>query len=445
MDYTNEIINPFHYHVQVVLPLVYDDSLSYMEVLSKVRDKLNEVIDWANNYRDELKSYVDQKTLENLQQMQAELAAYKVTVDGELSGMQAQLDAITANLNQTIADFTNQITSQISEFQQQVNKQLQDQDAKVTAQLNAQNAAIKAEILKLTAQVNAQLSLVWQQFTTERNYMEGYVQMQLAALIDSLPDYYPVPVVCPANGQLMDLEDCLQTMYDRLRIFGLTCNEYDDLGLTCDQYDALALSCDDYDLKGEIWLRGYMQLHTAFSGKTGDRISIQRNLYELWQDFRENSLTAASYDALGLTAQAYDDKNVTAYSYDWDGNTSVAGNPEPQPPTPGGGDSQWNITTYDETEIGVLPDGSKIYRRVYTLNNVTISPVAPYNVDSTFKGTLYGVFGHLFEINRSEDYSTAFFIISSTNAGLLLYQRLASSNQSFNGELGIIYKKGEIT
>lgn len=34
---------------QKVLPLVYDDSLSYLEVLCKIKNKLNEIIDNANS------------------------------------------------------------------------------------------------------------------------------------------------------------------------------------------------------------------------------------------------------------------------------------------------------------------------------------------------------------------------------------------------------------
>ena len=37
------------YNVQKVLPAVYDDSLSYYEVLAKVQDKCNELVS-ANNY-----------------------------------------------------------------------------------------------------------------------------------------------------------------------------------------------------------------------------------------------------------------------------------------------------------------------------------------------------------------------------------------------------------
>ena len=65
----NEYIRPFRYWVQNVLPTVYDDSLSYYELLNKVVNYLNEVIMATNatikevneleTLYNELKSYVD--------------------------------------------------------------------------------------------------------------------------------------------------------------------------------------------------------------------------------------------------------------------------------------------------------------------------------------------------------------------------------------------------
>lgn len=40
-------VKPLWFWSQKVLPLVYDDSLSYYEVLCKVRDKLNELIEYV--------------------------------------------------------------------------------------------------------------------------------------------------------------------------------------------------------------------------------------------------------------------------------------------------------------------------------------------------------------------------------------------------------------
>lgn len=48
--------NPFRFWCQKVLPLVYDDSLSYYELLCKVVGKLNELAENQNNMSDEIKA-----------------------------------------------------------------------------------------------------------------------------------------------------------------------------------------------------------------------------------------------------------------------------------------------------------------------------------------------------------------------------------------------------
>lgn len=52
-DYNPKIITPFGFYCQKVLPLVYDQSLSYYEVLCKVSQKLNEVIEAQNSLQDQ--------------------------------------------------------------------------------------------------------------------------------------------------------------------------------------------------------------------------------------------------------------------------------------------------------------------------------------------------------------------------------------------------------
>lgn len=44
----NHKIKPFRFWSQKVLPLVYDDSLSYYEVISKLANKVNEIIEFVN-------------------------------------------------------------------------------------------------------------------------------------------------------------------------------------------------------------------------------------------------------------------------------------------------------------------------------------------------------------------------------------------------------------
>ena len=66
----HEFMRPFHFWCQKVMPLVFDDSLSYYEVLAKMRDYLNNAIEEINSMGIEfegvktqltqLKTYVDE-------------------------------------------------------------------------------------------------------------------------------------------------------------------------------------------------------------------------------------------------------------------------------------------------------------------------------------------------------------------------------------------------
>lgn len=73
------IIEKFKFFCQKILPLTYDDSLSYYEVLCKVSEKLNEVIDKTNETT-ELINYVNnelkrvEKELDELAKQNVEFA-----------------------------------------------------------------------------------------------------------------------------------------------------------------------------------------------------------------------------------------------------------------------------------------------------------------------------------------------------------------------------------
>lgn len=64
----NTGIKGFGFWCQKVLPLVYDDSLSYYEVLCKLKAKLNEVIDQMNQVSDQVN-----KNTTAIQEIRAEI------------------------------------------------------------------------------------------------------------------------------------------------------------------------------------------------------------------------------------------------------------------------------------------------------------------------------------------------------------------------------------
>lgn len=92
-------ITPLNFWVQPVIPLTFDDSISYLETLGKVVEKLNESLtqneDWAAALRKDITDFTTK--IEN------EMTAFK------------------AETNADISSFENRISAQISTFEQQMN------------------------------------------------------------------------------------------------------------------------------------------------------------------------------------------------------------------------------------------------------------------------------------------------------------------------------------
>lgn len=63
---TINTVQYFRFWCQKVIPLVYDDSLSYYEVLCKVKEKLNEVITQINNIPEYIQELISDEKLEEL-------------------------------------------------------------------------------------------------------------------------------------------------------------------------------------------------------------------------------------------------------------------------------------------------------------------------------------------------------------------------------------------
>lgn len=92
-------ITPLNFWVQPVIPLTFDDSISYLETLGKVVEKLNESLtqneDWAAALRKDITDFTAK--IEN------EMTAFKKETNADISS------------------FKNRISAQISTFEQQMN------------------------------------------------------------------------------------------------------------------------------------------------------------------------------------------------------------------------------------------------------------------------------------------------------------------------------------
>ena len=128
-------INKINVCCQKVLPLVYDESLSYYEVLCKVIQKLNELIKINNNIRDEIhKEYVE--TLEAVK-----------TVTETVASVTAMRDEVLT-LKQATEQYANDVVTVYNETVQARDTAIAKAES---AEQSASTASAKANIAQTSA------------------------------------------------------------------------------------------------------------------------------------------------------------------------------------------------------------------------------------------------------------------------------------------------------
>lgn len=184
-------ITPLQFYCHKILPLVYDDSLSYYEVLCKVQQKLNELIENNNElikqwelYKNEINKAFD----EYKKQLQAEIAKIK----GDISTFEQMINAEIEAFKNTVNSKLAAQTKTINDFKTEVDNKVSEQDTKIQnfsdtmlrseaqhnaevqeildgfeAKLNKAIADYNAAIEELPTLVNNQVNAWWQ---NEENY-----------------------------------------------------------------------------------------------------------------------------------------------------------------------------------------------------------------------------------------------------------------------------------
>lgn len=119
------MIDNLRYWCYKILPLVYDDSLSYNEFLCKVNAKLNEVIDSTNG-------------------LLATWNTYKNDIDKAFGDY-------TAGLDKKFADLTNKIDADFFRYKDTVNDAIRVEFVQQERRLKAQDDKISAQDMQITA------------------------------------------------------------------------------------------------------------------------------------------------------------------------------------------------------------------------------------------------------------------------------------------------------
>lgn len=262
-------IKKMKFWCQKVLPLVYDDSLSYYEVLCKFLEKLNEVIELYNNINVNFEALVDQKIDE-----------FKIYVDSENAKQDNELNAFK---NETAENFDGVYD-------------------------------------KLTQEINRLYAYI--------NNLDNTLRVWVAGEINALKKYIDdaimgkIMIYDPTVGYKNPLDVVINHVYDALRYYGITCYEYDSAKWSAQRYDDTHITALKFDTLSKQII-GKIYEWYVFDYVTGTYDTVQRVLYRLFQTVRPNAITTNTYDTRALTVDAYDTLELTAFEFDNDGSNQI--------------------------------------------------------------------------------------------------------------------------
>lgn len=295
--YQNGNIQKMRFWCQKILPLVYDNSLSYYEVLCQTINTLNELIDEVDNLRQNTNDYTDAEIKKLRDYLDSQIAIVTNYIN--------QLRAYVDSENETLRfELTTEMLKKIAEVEQLINNFYNELTATVTS---------------LRRYVDMQDTLIYDAINAAVEKLEKEIQEIVIGNIT---------VINPINNTMESLQNTLDSMYKNLRCWGLKAVEYDTLRLTAAEYDSKKLTAYEYDYLGKWYLKEKPAIlkwviertsgYSPFSGVVKSVIDI---IYEIAGYLRSDSLSASEYDAKGLTATDYDSRSVTAYNYDWHGKS----------------------------------------------------------------------------------------------------------------------------
>ena len=144
---------------QKVLPLTYDESLSYYEVLCKLRDYINEMGKRLDDYGEQV------------------LAASKAYTDGEIAKSVKQYNQALRQLENDYNEFADNVTGALRGFQNQMDSNFQRQDNEIAGGRAYTDTKISQNNVWLLEQISQQLIsvTVLNPFTGERESIQDMI------------------------------------------------------------------------------------------------------------------------------------------------------------------------------------------------------------------------------------------------------------------------------
>lgn len=185
------------------IPLAFDESLSYLEMLGAITKELNETIEQVNANTEWINNY-----------------------SGDLDDIQNRLTIAEQNINTLTTN---------------VNKNTQD------------IATLRNDTIQMLNELNNYLTeLINGNFNVLKNYVDSQ-DNDLQNQIDNI-NIGATIIYNPTNGQQDTVQDVINDLYQLTNKDGITAGEFDTLELTCNQFEAYDITAYQFDSQSKTIL-----------------------------------------------------------------------------------------------------------------------------------------------------------------------------------------------
>ncbi len=297
-----------------ILPLVYDESLSYYEVLCKVANSVNEVIEATNTLNDNVATLNSNviAVQQEVEDIANEINSFETSINAKFDELEEEFDikfeTLETSLTRKIDKTIDELNAEVEAFTSQIDTKLQEFEDNITAL------------------VNKELELIDIKFASLNVTLKSYIQTELQKILDSIPEITTVWVIDPTTGELGDIQSVVNNIYDLMRYWALTADEFDSLGMNCNELDKIkvngiprGLTAYEWDFYAKLYLNKKEQTYGSYLD--GTQVTIDVNVDINNSLLKESGCYECSeFDSVGGDVDTIDALNISAYRWDWFSN-----------------------------------------------------------------------------------------------------------------------------
>lgn len=311
-------LHPLFFKCHKILPLVYDESLSYYEVLCKCVASLNEVIDTTNQLNDnvtDLNSRTNALT-DKVNEIAEEINGFEAEINGKFDELVVRIEA---ELGEKFEDYDRQF----AELKADTQAELLALEQEMRDFMDFTFPQFEAQIRQL---VGEQLALIDQRFDSLEDDLKGYIYTELQKILEQIPEH--VWVLDPTTGEYEDIQTVFNNFYNVLRYWALTADEFDALGMTVDEIDHIVvngiprgLTCLEWDMYAKLFINVDKDKDKVGSYLTGELVELEDNVNINNMLLKESGCyECGEFDEVGGNCDTIDALNISAYRWDWFSN-----------------------------------------------------------------------------------------------------------------------------